>query len=98
MLYEDLGTDEECLVGSWLRRGSRVEGDFACKRINWLISERLEKISADATGWDTLWRDPRDGRLWELTYPQSSLHGGGPPKLELISRDAAQLKYEHSTA
>ena len=38
MLYEDLGAEEECLLGSWLSRGGRVEGDLACKRINWLIT------------------------------------------------------------
>jgi hypothetical protein len=98
MFYADLGPDEDCLLGSWLVVGGRVEGDLACKRINWLIAERLEKLGADASGWDTLWHDSRDGRLWELTYPQGRLHGGGPPKLELISREAAQLKYERGTA
>jgi hypothetical protein len=77
MHYEDLRSDEDCLIGSRLDLGGRIESDFVCDRINWLVTERLEKLAADATGWDTLWLDSRDGRLWELTYTQSSLHGGG---------------------
>ena len=98
MLYKDLAPDEDRLVGTWLNLGGRVQGDFSCDRINWLIGERLQKLSADTTGWGTLWLDSRDGRLWELTYPQSGLHGGGPPKLELIGREAARLKYDYGTA
>jgi hypothetical protein len=98
MNYQDLQPEEDRVVGTWLDLGGRIEGDFACDRIKWLISERLEQLGADATGWDTLWRDSRDGRFWELTYPQSGLYGGGPPKLALISREAAQIKYERRTA
>jgi len=44
-------------------------------------------------GWSRLYLDPVDGRYWELIYPQSEIHGGGPPRLAHISADAAKIKY-----
>jgi hypothetical protein len=29
----------------------------------------------------------------ELSYPQSHLHGGGPPTLEPLSKDEATMRY-----
>lgn len=86
---EDLLPTEVDLVGQWVSVGNRVEGDAACTRIDWLVSKRLERLGSDQTGWETLFRDPRDGRLWELTYPHSGWHGGGPPRLKVITRQAA---------
>jgi hypothetical protein len=40
-----------------------------------------------------LYRDPQDGRLWELTYPHSDWHGGEPPDLRHISSGEAASKY-----
>jgi hypothetical protein len=91
--HEELQPDETELVGQWLNTGGRIQGDSGCRRIEWLVSERLRRLGADASGWDVLYRDPRDGRLWELTFPMSEMHGGGPPRLSLISPDAAASKY-----
>jgi len=41
----------------------------------------------------TLYRDPDDGRYWERTYPQSELHGGGPPELRVLATEDARQKY-----
>jgi Immunity protein 27 len=98
MDLEDLGPDEELLVGAWLDLGGRVEGDCICDRISWLLSERLHRIATDRSGWFTLWRDERDGRLWELSYPRGELPGGGPPQLALLDRRAARLKYGEGAA
>jgi hypothetical protein len=73
--------------------GSRAEYDPACKRINMLIHNYLQKIGSSADGWDILHRDPADGRYWELTYPHSEVHGGGPPLLTWLSVDQARSKY-----
>jgi Immunity protein 27 len=54
---------------------------------------RFQKIGQDWSGWETLYRDPITGELWELTYPQSEMHGGGPRHLRIISLADAQLKY-----
>jgi hypothetical protein len=32
--------------------------------------------------------------LWELTYPQSYLHGGGPPALYKIDENEAHKKFD----
>jgi len=40
-----------------------------------------------------LYRDPQDGRSWELTYPHSDWHGGEPPDLRHISSGEAASKY-----
>jgi hypothetical protein len=62
-------------------------------RIHELVRSHLSKLGCDASGWETLYVDPVDGRLWELTYPQSGLHGGGPPELRCLTRDEARRKY-----
>ncbi|MCP5251672.1 MAG: hypothetical protein H6939_08145 [Burkholderiales bacterium] len=30
---------------------------------------------------------------WELTYPKSHMHGGGPPTLQRISKDEVYYRY-----
>jgi hypothetical protein len=97
-MHSDLRPDEFDLAGQWLDTGSRVEGDAVLARIEWLIGERLERVASDASGWETLYRDPRDGRLWEHTYPHSHLHGGGPPRLRVLAPDAAATKYRASAS
>lgn len=72
----------------------KVVGDDATQRIFDLINGYLIKLGHDQSGWDTLYQDPNDGRLWELIYPQSELHGGGAPTFVIISQDEAALKYK----
>jgi Immunity protein 27 len=50
----------------------RVRSDSTCQRIEWLTSSYLEKIAS--SNWETLFRDPDDGRYWEHTYPQGEMH------------------------
>lgn len=84
---------ETDLLGNWDVPGAEVETDKMCKRIEWLAAEKLVEISTDASGWDVLYKDPTDGRYWELTYPQSHMHGGGPPRLTHLSIEQAKTKY-----
>jgi hypothetical protein len=90
----NLHPDETDLRGRWLVKEGRVEGDTVCERIEELIRRVLTKLGNDPSGWDTLYQDPRDGRLWERTYPQGELHGGGPPRLTVISEADARVKYD----
>jgi Immunity protein 27 len=85
--------DQILLRGQWVRREGKVVADEICERIQQLISSHLVEMGRDPSGWDALYRDPDDGRLWELTYPQSELHGGGPPQLRYLSLDEAKYKY-----
>jgi hypothetical protein len=97
-MHRDLRSDESDLTGHWLDTADRLVGDEVCARIEWLTRERLERVASDASGWDTLYRDPRDGRLWEHTYPDSHLHGGGPPRLTVLASELAAAKYRVSAS
>jgi hypothetical protein len=79
------------LIGRWEMVDGRVRGDATCERIEWLTSSYLEKISS--SNWETLFRDPGDGRYWERTYPHGEMQGGGPPSLFVLSAEKALAKY-----
>ena len=85
--------DETMLVGQWVLDDGRPVADDVSKQIVALTQSQLVEIGRDASGWITLYRDPNDGRFWELDYPQSELHGGGPPRLRAISPEEARQKY-----
>lgn len=90
-----LQPNEQLLTGAWIVQNGKVIGDATCERIAWLLSNHLQKIahSAQSGGWETLYRDPDDGRYWECTYPQGGLHGGGPPQLRYLTVEHARQKY-----
>ena len=90
-----LQSNEIQLIGSWTYQGDRVTGDDVCERIEWLTSHVLEQVavSREYGAWETLFRDPQDGRFWERTYPQSEMQGGGPPILSNLSEEKAGDKY-----
>ena len=88
-----LRPDETKLIGHWSSSGATVVGDATCQRIDRLIAKDLLELARTPDGWSTLLQDPRDGRLWELTYPLTHMHGGGPPSLAHLSADLAKLKY-----
>ncbi len=90
-------TGETQLTGAWQEVGGGAEGDRTWARIEALVATVLQRLGCAQGGWSTLYRDPADGRLWERTYPQSQLHGGGPPCLTCIDREQAQAKYDQLT-
>ena len=75
--------------------GSLVRNENS-DRIKWLLDNVLVQVcySPDSGAWETLFLDPTDGRYWEHTYPQSYLHGGGPPELIHLSLVEAKQKYK----
>jgi hypothetical protein len=87
---------ESLLVGEWVAAEGGVVADETCQRIERLVEAVLERITADATGWDILFRDPADGRFWELYYPHSEMHGGGPPSLRHLTSEQVGAKYRVS--
>jgi hypothetical protein len=87
-------SSEEVISGAWTLKDGRLIADAECARIAELIRSGLKLLGRDASGWDAIYRDPEDGRLWEMTYPHSELQGGGPPRLTCLTRDQALQKYE----
>ena len=63
------------------------------RNIRSLVADSLAKVATDQSGWTSLYRDPSDNRLWELTYPHGEMHGGGPPTLRRITAEYALRKY-----
>ena len=60
----ELAPEEVDLRGDWIVQKDRsVVADAAEQRIEWLTKEKLQRIANDSSGWETLYRDPRDGRF-----------------------------------
>ncbi|MGZ4107701.1 MAG: Imm27 family immunity protein [Tumebacillaceae bacterium] len=86
-----LSPNEVLLEGKWIFDGKKMSSDDTCSRIEYLVKNILKQV---ANGdWEALFQDPIDDRYWELSYPQSHLHGGGPPMLKVISFEVAKNKY-----
>jgi hypothetical protein len=85
--------NETTLTGKSLVLDGKVVSDATWQRIDWLVQHQLLKIASGTSGWETLYRDPNDGRYWERTYPGSEAHGGGPPRLDFITMDEVKRKY-----
>lgn len=89
-----LQKSEKELIGSWVKSNGSVECDDTCLRIQFLTANVLKEIKIG--NWCALYQDPNDDRYWELTYPQSQLHGGGPESLVFIPDETAEKKYKLS--
>jgi hypothetical protein len=78
-----LSPAEHDLIGAWVPTEQGVRADDTAERIVWLTKNVLEKVADNPQwgAWETLFRDPDDGRLWERTYPMSETHGGVAPRL-----------------
>ncbi|MHB0916117.1 MAG: Imm27 family immunity protein [Thermoleophilia bacterium] len=88
-----IGKEEIEIIGKWIEEHGDIRKDEVCERIEWLIDKSLKEIASDISGWDILYMDKEDGRYWELTYPDSEMQGGGPPKLSNVDIDFARKKY-----
>jgi Immunity protein 27 len=87
---------EVILEGRWVANGPGLVPDAVEERIGRLTREHLVRIGESSSGWAILYRDPVDRRLWEVDYPQSPVHGGGPRRLRHIDRRGAEAKYPHA--
>jgi Immunity protein 27 len=90
--------EENLFEGKWAVEGTKIVADHTAQRIEFLLSEHLKKVISSADGWSQLYRDPNDGRLWQLTYPQSEMQGGGPPKLEVLSSEQAKEQFNYASS
>jgi hypothetical protein len=90
MKFKDGETE---LVGGWVMRNGRMAGDEIELRIDDIITHHLKKVGAAGGGWEMLFQDPTDGRIWELTFSRGEMQGGGPRTLRLIGLEQARQKY-----
>lgn len=89
-----LRPSETVLTGEWFVSADGVVADETCKRIEVLTASVLKHLGNDMSGWESLFQDPADGRLWELYYSKGEMHGGGPPSLRNITELQARSKYK----
>jgi hypothetical protein len=87
-----LRPEETELQGYWLDLGSSVTADAQWERIRLLTSDYLELLATGSDGRSQLYRDPADGRLWELVPVESRLPDG-PPMLRVIDPSRAMETY-----
>ncbi|SFI82086.1 Imm27 family immunity protein [Planctomicrobium piriforme] len=88
-----LQSHETVLTGQWIFENGVMRGDPTELRIEWLTESQLSFIGDTDGGWSSLYRDPQDGRYWELSYPQSYMHGGGPLELTYLTPEIAMSRY-----
>jgi hypothetical protein len=87
-----LKPEETALQGFWLDLGSSVTPDARWERISRLTEEYLELLATVEDGREKLYRDPADGRLWELT-PVAPEMPSSPPLLMVIAQEKAREKF-----
>jgi hypothetical protein len=94
MVTMRLQPTESDLIGQWILVEGKMIKDQVSERIDELVKKYLLKIRVHESGWNALYQDPSDGRYWELTYPYSEMHGGGPPRLSVIAISHATEKFD----
>ena len=92
-MTDDLQPWETELVGGFEHRDGKLVPDAVSSRIYRLRKAHLQQIAARSDSYDVLYRDPGDGRLWELYHPHPEAHGGGSQVLRAISPDDAERAY-----
>lgn len=86
--------NETMIDSDWTNPSNNLKQEEAFnirERIYWLQTYYLTKIVD--FGWEILYKDNSDNRLWELIYPNSEMQGGGAPMLRTIDKKSAILKY-----
>jgi hypothetical protein len=82
------------IVGKWIvDPAGRVIGDEAENQIQDLIQNRLVPVADRDGGWTRLYSDRSDNSYWELTFPHSAWHGGGPSKLTRLETSRVRELY-----
>ncbi len=76
---------ELTIKGKWILSNDKIIKDSNCLLIEEMIINQLEVAGTSLDGWTITYRDEATGEIWELTYPKSYLHGGGPLTLTKLN-------------
>jgi hypothetical protein len=76
--------DPNDLRDLWYSEDGKMLAGADALAINEMLATKLEEVRTDVTNWIVIFRHRDTNQLWELSYPQSELHGGGPRRLRLI--------------
>jgi hypothetical protein len=86
-------TRKVLVEGTVVGKGGNLVPNEAGIIIRHLLEAHLVKIASREGGWTTLFLNPLDGEYWELTYPRSELHGGGPRQLTPLTTEEVRQFY-----
>lgn len=84
---------KQIITGKWIKEGKNIIKDSNCALIKKKLTNDLIKVAISIDGWDILFKGRNFDLYWELTYPQSELHGGGPARLESFNYNEIKNKY-----
>jgi Immunity protein 27 len=77
----------DCRCGEIRRLSGAEAADYS--------RSHLRELVIDPTNWQTLYDCPATGTLWKEYHPRSEQHGGGPPKLVVISPQEAKAAFNY---
>ncbi|WP_089381940.1 Imm27 family immunity protein [Lutibacter agarilyticus] len=72
--------NKKVIIGKWIFRDNKMIADSNCGIIELMIKNEFVKLESSEDGWTTRYKR-NDSEIWELSYPENHLQGGGPPKL-----------------
>lgn len=88
-----LRPQETVLLGSWIKSESgKLQKDETFKRITWLLLNQLQQVKRLNSDF-TLYKDPRDGRYWEKTFPENESSQDFTLPLKWMTKEQAKEKY-----
>ncbi len=74
-------------------KDDKIVENSNCALIKEKLTNALIQVAISTDGWTTLYKEKNSDVYWELTYPQSEMHGGGPAQLESFNYDKIKNKY-----
>jgi hypothetical protein len=87
------GTDALAPHESHLCGKAGFKPDEVTLRIRKLVAGSLRKVAGSADGFNQLYLDPRDGRLWELRHLRGRIEPEEPLSLTLVSANEAKERF-----
>lgn len=60
-----------------------------------IAAEAMRQVIVNNDTWEVLYWSPSPPGLWVMSYPDAHLHGGGPPRLEMVADDSLARRLKH---